>query len=93
MLCFFSYSYAQTDSERIKEKITQPYSLSLNDPIQQNKTTLLPEVQIVISTARNLFVYDNRQEKLLIIPQNNIAALIPKVKPAVEQLMKQEITN
>ena len=71
---------AVSDSKRIKNKITQPYSLSLNDPIQQKKVTLLTEVQIVTSTARNLFVYDNKQEKLLIVPQNNIAALVPIIE-------------
>ncbi len=79
-LCFFSFSMAVSDSKRIKNKITQPYSLSLNDPIQQKKVTLLTEVQIVTSTARNLFVYDNKQEKLLIVPQNNIAALVPIIE-------------
>jgi hypothetical protein len=77
VLCIYPFLLAGKVSERIKDKITQPYSLSLNDPIQQNKTTLLDEVQIVTSTARNLFVYDNKQEKVLIIPQNNIAALEP----------------
>lgn len=94
VLCIFSFSLAVSDSERIKDKITQRYSLSLNDPIQQNKTALLAEVQIVTSTARNLFVYDNKQDKLLIIPQNNIAALIPIIavsnavqkKPVTEQI-------
>lgn len=89
MLCFYSFILAQADSERIKDQITQRYSLSLNDPIQQNKTTLLTEVQIVTSTARNLFVYDNKQEKLLIIPQNNIAALIPFIKTEIAVKVKQ----
>jgi len=86
-LCFLSFSMAVSDSKRIKNKRTQSYSLSLNDPIQQNKTALLAEVQIVTSTARNLFVYDNKQNKLLIIPQNNIAALVPiiETKKAVEK--------
>ncbi|WP_019026021.1 hypothetical protein [Colwellia piezophila] len=94
VLCIFSFSLAVSDSKKIKNKITQNYSLSLNEPIQQNKLTLLVEVQIVTSTARNLFVYDNKQDKLLIIPQNNIAALIPiiemnkdvKTKPDTEQI-------
>jgi len=87
MLCFLSFFLAVEDSKTIKNKITQPYSLSLNDPIQQKKITLLAEVQIVTSTARNLFVYDNKQEKILIIPQNNIAALVPiiETKKAVKK--------
>jgi hypothetical protein len=91
-LCFFSFSMAVSDSNEIKNKITQPYSLSLNDPIQQKKITLLAEVQIVTSTARNLFVYDNKQEKILIIPQNNIAALVPiiETKKAVEKTPNTE---
>ena len=77
LFCFLSFSLAQKDREKIKEKITQRYSLSLNDPIQQKQTSLLTDVQIVTSTSRNLFVYDNKQDKLLIIPQHNIAAIIP----------------
>lgn len=78
-LCTYPYIQANSYSEKIKEQRTQSYSLSLNDPIQQNKTTLLTDVQIVASTSRNLFIYDNKQEKLLIIPQNNIAAAIPNI--------------
>lgn len=79
-LCFLSFSMAMSDSKTIKDKTTQSYSLSLNEPIQQNKTAILAEVQIVTSTARNLFIYDNKQNKLLIIPQNNIAALVPIIE-------------
>jgi hypothetical protein len=87
MLCFISFSLAVSDSKRINDKVTQSYSLSLNDPIQKNKITLLSDVQIVTSTSRNLFVYDNKQEKLIIIPQNNIAALVPIIetsKPVIK---------
>jgi len=96
MLCWYSYIFAKVHSEEIQEKKTQTYSLSLNDPIQQNKTTLLTDVQIVTSTARNLFIFDNSQDKLIIIPQNNIAAVIPvkkgeslvKAKTAIEKVKK-----
>jgi hypothetical protein len=80
MLCWYSYIFANVHSEEIQQKKTQSYSISLNDPIQQNQTTLLINVQIVTSTARNLFLYDNKQEKILIIPQHNIAAVIPTIK-------------
>jgi tmRNA-binding protein len=53
------------------------YHLSLNYPIAQSKVTQLQNVQIVASTMGNLFVYDNKQDKLLIISQENISALIP----------------
>ena len=79
-LCAYPYIQANLYSKKIKEKRTQSYSLSLNDPIQQNKTTLLIDVQIVASTSRNLFIYDNKQEKMLIIPQNNIASAVPNIK-------------
>ena len=79
-LCGYSYVFANAQSERVHEKKTQSYSISLNDPIQQDKKTFLANVQIVASTARNLFIYDNKQEKLLIIPQNNIAAVVPIIK-------------
>lgn len=80
VLCSYSFTLAKDHSEDIKEKRTQRYSLSLNDPIQQNKTILINDIQIVTSTYRNLFVYDNKQDKLLIIPQHNIAAVIPLPK-------------
>jgi hypothetical protein len=95
-LCTYPYLTANAYSEKIKEKSTQSYSLSLNDPIQKNQTNLLAEVQVITSTSRNLFIYDNKKDKLLIIPQNNIAALVPlikanfsvKVKPAEEVIKK-----
>ncbi len=80
VLCSFSAELAHNHSKSIQDKKTQSYSLSLNDPIQQKKAILLTDVQIVTSTSRNLFIYDNRQEKLLIIPQNNIAAVVPTIK-------------
>jgi len=86
VLCSYPFMYANAHSKAIQDKKTQSYSVSLNDPIQQNKTTLLIDVQIVTSTSRNLFVYDNKQEKVLIIPQHNIAAVIPVKKD--ESLIK-----
>jgi len=80
MLCWYSYQFANVHSKSILDNKTQSYSVSLNDPIQKNKATLLSNVQIVASTARNIFFYDNKQEKILIIPQHNIAAVIPEKK-------------
>ncbi len=95
-LCSYPYWTANAYSEAIKEKRTQSYSISLNDPIQKNQTNLLTEIQVITSTSRNLFIYDNKKDKLLIIPQNNIAALVPllkaeitvEVKSANEQIKK-----
>ncbi|PKG85605.1 hypothetical protein CXF85_02080 [Colwellia sp. 75C3] len=87
-LCAYPYLTANAYSEKIKEKSTQSYSLSLNDPIQKNQTNLLAEVQIITSTSRNLFIYDNKKDKLLIIPQNNIAALVPLIKADIAVKVK-----
>ena len=89
-LCIYPYMTANTYSESIKNKTTQRYSLSLIDPIKVNQTNLLAEVQIITSTSRNLFIYDNKQEQLLIIPQNNIAALIPLIKADKVDAVKAE---
>lgn len=86
MLCFYSFIIADSHSEKIFSKKTQTYSISLNDAIQSNKTNLLREVQIVTSTSKNLFIYDNKQEKLIIIPQHNIGAATPTFK-------KNEVTK
>lgn len=79
-LCLIPYYEANRFSQVLKNKNTQVYALSLNDSIQQGKINVLPEIQIVASTSRNLFVYDNKKAQLLIIPQNNVAAIIPIIK-------------
>ena len=68
---------AYLHSKDIVNEKTMSYHLSLNYPITQSKVTQLQNVQIVASTMGNLFVYDNKQDKLLIISQENISALIP----------------
>jgi hypothetical protein len=80
ILSYFPYVHANMFSKEIKEEKTQRYHLSLNNAIQKNKKKLLDEVQIVASTTRNLFVYDNKQNKLLIISHDNIGAATPIVK-------------
>ncbi|WP_286891240.1 hypothetical protein [Pseudoalteromonas sp. ESRF-bin5] len=68
---------AYSHSKDIVNERTMSYHLSLNYPIAKSKVTQLQNVQIVASTMGNLFVYDNKQDKLLIISQENISALIP----------------
>ena len=68
---------AYSHSKDIINERTMSYHLSLNYPIAKSKVTQLQNVQIVASTMGNLFVYDNKQDKLLIISQENISALIP----------------
>ena len=70
---------AHFHSKDIVNEKTMSYHLSLNYPIAQSKVTQLQNVQIVASTIGNLFVYDNKQDKLLIISQENISALIPNL--------------
>ncbi|ATC81269.1 MULTISPECIES: hypothetical protein [Pseudoalteromonas] len=70
---------AHSHSKDIINERTMNYHLSLNYPIAQSKVTQLQNVQIVASTMRNLFVYDNKQDELLIISQENISALIPNL--------------
>ena len=70
---------AHFHSKDIVNEKTMSYHLSLNYPIAQSKVTQLQNVQIVASTMRNLFVYDNKQDELLIISQENISALIPNL--------------
>jgi hypothetical protein len=70
---------AHFHSKDIVNERTMNYHLSLNYPIAQSKVTQLQNVQIVASTMRNLFVYDNKQDELLIISQENISALIPNL--------------
>ncbi len=77
---------AHSHSKDIINEKTMSYHLSLNYPIAQSKATQIQNVQIVASTMGNLFVYDNKQDKLLIIPQANIAALIPN--PHKEKTIK-----
>ncbi|MFL3649963.1 MAG: hypothetical protein ACI6PR_01960 [Pseudoalteromonas sp.] len=70
---------AYLHSKDIVNEKTMSYHLSLNYPIAKSKVTQLQNVQIVASTMGNLFVYDNKQDKLLIISQENISALIPNL--------------
>lgn len=70
---------AYLHSKDIVNERTMSYHLSLNYPIAKSKVTQLQNVQIVASTMGNLFVYDNKQDKLLIISQENISALIPNL--------------
>ncbi|HDY93050.1 MAG TPA: hypothetical protein ENH67_04750 [Pseudoalteromonas sp.] len=70
---------AHFHSKDIVNEKTMSYHLSLNYPIAQSKVTQIQNVQIVASTIGNLFVYDNKQDKLLIISQENISALIPNL--------------
>ena len=70
---------AHSHSKDIINERTMSYHLSLNYPIAKSKVTQLQNVQIVASTMGNLFVYDNKQDKLLIISQENISALIPNL--------------
>ncbi|MDO6634656.1 hypothetical protein Q4540_07270 [Pseudoalteromonas carrageenovora] len=70
---------AYLHSKDIVNEKTMSYHLSLNYPIAKSKVTQLQNVQIVASTMGNLFVYDNKREKLLIISQENISALIPNL--------------
>ena len=70
---------AHFHSKDIVNEKTMSYHLSLNYPIAQSKVTQLQNVQIVASTIGNLFVYGNKQDKLLIISQENISALIPNL--------------
>lgn len=70
---------AHSHSKDIINERTMNYHLSLNYPIAKSKVTQLQNVQIVASTMGNLFVYDNKQDKLLIISQENISALIPNL--------------
>ncbi|MEL0647962.1 hypothetical protein V6248_11060 [Pseudoalteromonas agarivorans] len=87
-LMIFTYPamVAHTHSKDIINEKTMSYHLSLNYPIAQSKVTEIKNVQIVTSTMGGLFVYDNKQDKLLIIPQANIAALIPN--PHKEKTIK-----
>ena len=82
---------AHFHSKDIVNEKTMSYHLSLNYPIAQSKVTQLQNVQIVASTIGNLFVYDNKQDKLLIISQENISALIPN--PHKEKTIKPEVKD
>ena len=80
-MLFRSESY---DTDGLIEQFVEEYQQSKRLLTDQNniftvKLAQLQNVQIVASTMRNLFVYDNKQDELLIISQENISALIPNL--------------
>ena len=84
-LVLYSVIASAGTANSIKEGKVDVYDVTLNYPIQlaEQEFSQLKNVAIVAVSSSNLFVYQYDLEQLLIVPQSNLALLVPK--PALSQ--------
>lgn len=91
-LVLYSIIASSDTASSIKKGKVDVYDVTLNYPIQLREQTFsqLENVAIVAVSSSNLFVYQYGLEQLLIIPQSNLALLLPKSNITAVQVSQQQ---
>ena len=80
VLLGYSLLFGTIDGENILAEKNTAYHVSFNYPVGESKLMALNDVQLITTTIGYVFIYNNQEDSVIVVPQHNIAALIPQIK-------------